>query len=88
MTNRFGRYMLLLLISTFTAAALLFVFYLLSRWALHGDGYWPRGLLGVVLALIFILGLPWVPLAFFTALKAKQPIYWVIPPLHNTRSSQ
>lgn len=78
--------MLVFLFSAVLASLLAFVFYLLARWALHGEGYWPRGILGVFLALVFIFGIPCAVWAFFTALKAKKPIYWIVPPLHNTRS--
>jgi hypothetical protein len=56
------------------------------KWAIQGEGYWPRGLLGAALALIFILGSPFVVLAFLRGLECKTPMYWVIPPLHGTRA--
>jgi hypothetical protein len=67
------------------ATVLLAVLYWATKWAIRGDGLWPRGILGVALAIVLIIGLPCMVLAFFRALERKQPVYWVIPPLRDTR---
>jgi O-antigen/teichoic acid export membrane protein len=86
--RNFNEIMMILLICLAVFVTLSALFYFLVKWAFHGDGYWPPGFLGVVLALILILGLPCAVIAFFKAVENKRPIYWCFPPLHNTRSYQ
>lgn len=76
----------LLIAACVLTSSLLFVLYAGSRWAIKGDGYWPRGLLGVLLVVVLLLGPALFYFAFVNAVKVKQPLYWAIPPLSNTRS--
>ncbi|MEO8495935.1 MAG: hypothetical protein ABI614_12745, partial [Planctomycetota bacterium] len=73
---------LLLIISAICGSATLLA--VLARWAMHGDGYWPRGPLGALLAVIFMLGVLYVVPAFVIALRQLTPVLWIVPPLHNS----
>ncbi len=61
-------------------SALVYVLYSGGRWAIKGTGYWPSGLLGVVLIVVLLLGPTLFGFAFLTAMKQIAPFFWFAPP--------
>jgi len=66
------------------AVGLLFVFHLTANWAFHGEGYWPRGFLGIALALVFVIGIPCcLVFLLVNGIQAMGPWFWWLPPLRQ-----
>ncbi|HRX81760.1 MAG TPA: hypothetical protein P5307_21975 [Pirellulaceae bacterium] len=70
---------LLTIILAFCSVSVVFV--ALVKWAKTGTGYWPPGVLGMLLALILGLGAVCAVPAFIVALREVTPWLWVFPPL-------
>ncbi len=71
----------------FLTAVLSYIVVAGRQWALHGTGYWPRGMLGTTLTIVLVVGVPVACVVAFESMKQKKAVYWSLPPLHNAAAS-
>ncbi len=76
-----------LLAIVFVTIVLSYVIVAGRKWALQGEGYWPRGMIGLTLAIVLVVGIPFACVVAFEAVKQKKDVYWILPPMHNTAAS-